>query len=77
VQPSLRFMIIAAAGSAAGAAGGLVAILISNVLARSGHGGGSAPLAIWFVLVVSFGICGALVAQRWVREKENGARKKE
>jgi hypothetical protein len=70
VHLSLRFMIMAAAASAAGAVGGLVAILIANVLVRSGHGGGSVPLVIWFVLVVSFGVSGAMIAQRWIRQKQ-------
>lgn len=75
MQNSLRFMIVAAAGAAAGAAGGLAAILISNVLAHRGHVGGSAPLLIWFVLVITFGVCGALLAQRWIRHRESGAGK--
>lgn len=65
--PPLRFLIVAAAASAAGAVGGLIAILLAELLVHTGHGSGLTPIVAWFILVVAFGAAGASLAIRWLR----------
>lgn len=67
-------MIVAAAASAAGAIGGLLAILFAELWVRSGHGSGLTPILAWFILVVSFGGAGAILAVRWLRRSQGPAR---